>query len=534
MAILLIILLIVNGTIGTFFSLVMSALIDCASGQRGELISTLIWSVLYVVVYILIGLAYWYAKIYINAEARKDLKNDLFESIYSRSMTEFEKGSSAEYINELSNNINIFENTYFNNIITAGDMIVSFLSAAVICVAVQPVMLLVMLALAFLTLGITKLTTKPLEQSMKEYSGSLEKYTAEVKDDFSGFGIIHLFHTINAVVNKHRQKNSELENAKRKSENCRISCAYIGEFVGLLSTVLVMAAAAYFSQKGMFSAGMIIAFGTLIGKIVSPITSIPSVIADFHASKPVKEGFQKILEARNTEEASGEAVPDGDIVLDHVTFGYGEKLILNGCSWKFESGKHYVLLGNSGEGKSSLLNLLAGIYQNYEGKISVKNVDFKTIGRESMANAMAMVKQDTFLFDDTLRNNITLFRGGYLEQTLADVIERTGLKKMIAALPDGLETTVCENGSNFSGGEKQRLGLARVLLRNSRILLLDEFTANLDPETARELEDNVLSQKDKTVITVTHQRDAEKLKKYDCVVMLKNGKLEEVQNYENL
>ena len=526
-AALLILLLIVNGTIGTCFSLVMSALIDCASGRKSELFATLLGSILFVIVCVLVGTAYQHVKIYIIAEARRNLKNDLFESIYSRSMTEYEQGSSAEYINELSNNINIFENTWFQNIIASGDLIVSFVSAAVICVAVQPVMLLIMLVLAFLTLGITKITTGPLERSMREYSGRLEEYTAEVKDDFSGFGVIHLFYMVNAVIDKHRRKNNELESAKRKSENCRIYCAYAGQFVGLLSTVLVMAAAAYFSQKGMFSAGMIIAFGHLIGNIVSPITAIPSVIADFHASKPVKESFRKILEKRNTLEKEGAVLPDGDITLDQVTFGYGDKLVLNGCTYCFERGKHYVLLGNSGEGKSSLLNLIAGIYQGYTGNIFLDGIDIKTAGRENMAKAVAMVKQDTFLFNDTIRNNITLFRGGCSDQELADVLARTGLKEMISALPDGLETEVRENGSNFSGGEKQRIGLARALLHNSRVLLLDEFTANLDPGTAQELEDNILSQKDRTVITVTHQRDAEKLKKYDRIIMLKDGKLKE-------
>lgn len=526
-AALLILLLIVNGTIGTCFSLVMSALIDCASGRKSELLTTLLGSVLFVIVYVLVGTAYQYVKIYIIAEARKNLKNDLFECIYSRSMTEYEQGSSAEYINELSNNINIFESTWFQNIIVSGDLIVSFVSAAVICIAVQPLMLLVMLVLAFLTLGITKITTGPLEKSMREYSISLEEYTAEVKDDFSGFGVIHLFHTVNAVIHKHRQKNGGLESAKRKSENCRTYCAYAGQFVGLLSTVLVMAAAAYFSQKGMFSAGMIIAFGHLIGNIVSPITAIPSVIADFHASKPVKESFCKILKTGKAEGGEGTVLPNGDIRLDRVTFGYGDKCVLNDCTYCFENGKHYVLIGSSGEGKSSLLNLVAGIYQNYEGNISVGGADIRTAGRNHMADAVAMVKQDTFLFNDSIRNNITLFREGWSDQELTNVLAQTGLKEMISALPDGLETGIRENGSNFSGGEKQRIGLGRVLLHNSRILLLDEFTANLDPKTAQELEDNILNRRDTTVITVTHQRDEEKLKKYDCVVMLKDGKLEE-------
>ncbi len=520
-------LMIASGVGGTLFSLVMSALIDCVSEQQDKLISTLLYSLLFVVIYILLEAGYNYVKAYIIAETRKNLKNNLFEHIYLQNMMDFETQSSAEYINELSNNITIIEDTYFRNIIRTGEMLVAFLSSSLITIIVQPVMLIVMLVLAFITLGTTRITTRPLEKSMREYSGKLGEYMEEIKDDFSGFGIIHLFHMMGAIISKHRTKNTEVEVAKRKGENYRVICACVGEFVGLLSTVLVMAAAAFFSQKGLFSAGMVIAFGHLIGKVVSPITSIPTVIANFCAARPIKEQFAKILDKQKMQDMSGEVLLKGDITLEGITYGYGEKKVLRDCTYCFKEGKHYVLLGSSGTGKSSLLNLLAGIYQNYTGKIAVKDIDIKNVSRKNMSEAITMVKQDTFLFNDTIRNNITLFCDDYSEQKISDVVEQTGLKKMVAALPEGIETMVHENGSNFSGGEKQRIGLARALLRNSQVLLLDEFTANLDPDIAQELEDNILKRKDKTIITVTHQQTKEKLEKYDQVIVLKDGKLEE-------
>ena len=224
----LIFLMIASGAFGILFSLVMSALIDCVSGQGDELFPTLLYSILFVFVYVLLHSGYYYVKFYVISETRKSLKNDLFEHIYYQNMTDFETQSSAEYINELSNNVAIIEETYFRNIIRTGELLVAFLSASFLSIVVQPIMLIVMLVLAFITLGITKITTKPLERSMREYSGRLGEYTEEIKDDFSGFGIIHLFHTIDAVVNKHRKKNIEVETAKRRSENYRVICACSG------------------------------------------------------------------------------------------------------------------------------------------------------------------------------------------------------------------------------------------------------------------------------------------------------------------
>ncbi len=137
-----ILLMIASGVGGTLFSLVMSALIDCVSGQQDKLLSTLLYSVLFVFVYILLQSGYYYIKAYIIAETRKGLKNDLFEHIYFQNMADFETQSSAEYINELSNNIGIIEDTYFRNMIRTGEMLVAFLSSSLITIMVQPVMLL--------------------------------------------------------------------------------------------------------------------------------------------------------------------------------------------------------------------------------------------------------------------------------------------------------------------------------------------------------------------------------------------------------
>lgn len=217
-------------------------------------------------------------------------------------------------------------------------------------------------------------------------------------------------------------------------------------------------------------------------------------------------------------------IPDGDIVLSDVTFGYNKCMVLNGCSYRFEKGKHYALLGESGAGKSTLLHLLACVYDNYTGTVSIGNMELKTAGRRSIAKKMAVVSQSTFLFHDTIKNNITLFDDSYSDEEVKLAAEKAGLAKLLRKLPDGLSTELTDDGNNLSGGERQRIGLARALLRNVDILLLDEFTANLDEQTASELEENVLSQ-NKTILAVTHRMQEEVLSKYDCVLKMQGGKV---------
>ena len=131
------------------------------------------------------------------------------------------------------------------------------------------------------------------------------------------------------------------------------------------------------------------------------------------------------------------------------------------------------------------------------------------------------MSQEAFLFDDTLKNNITLYQDGYSDDMIMNAIKAAGLWELTTKLPDGLDTRVSEGGNNFSGGEKQRINLARVLLKDSQVLLFDEFTANLDKETAFSIEKNVLDLKDKTIIVVTHHMDERLRDKYDEIIEIK-------------
>ena len=289
------VLLVVSGVVGTLFSLVMSALIDCAGKNAEELLWTLLGSIGYVILCILLELSYRCMRAKVLTDARYSLKKDIFAALMNRSVADFDAGNSGEYMNELSNNLNQFENVYWGNYLCLLESLMSFCAAAAICIALQPLMLVLMIFLALLSMGVTRLSASPLEKSMERFAESAERYTTEIRDDFAGFRLIRSYGILPAILRKYENKNRGMEDANRRNAYCRIFCAYAGNFVGLLSTVLVMAMAAYFSMKGRFSAGMVIAFGHLIGNIISPIVSMPSIVANFRASKPLQERFRNIL-----------------------------------------------------------------------------------------------------------------------------------------------------------------------------------------------------------------------------------------------
>lgn len=515
------VMLVVSCVTGSLFALVMSALIDCVGKGKEELAAALWGSVFYVVMSVVLQAMYRYIKAFILAHARLCLKSELFSCIMNQRVAEFDAQNSAQFVNTLSNNLNLFESVYFGNIIETMECLVSFGTAAVICIAVEPVMLVLMLILAFLTMGVTRLTTEPLKRSTDRFVDRSAKYMAELQDDFGGFRLIRSSGILDNILKKHDRANADVESAKRRNTNCQIFCAYTGQFAGLLSTVLVMALAAWFALEGAFSAGMVIAYGHLVGNIVSPITQVPSIVANFGASKPLKERFSALLAVKKEDGTDSLFTLEKGIQVENLSFRYPDgKEVFRNLSVDFRAGGHYALVGSSGSGKSTLLSLLAGDYMNYSGSILLDGVELRDLKKDCLRELTGMVSQDTFLFNDTIYNNVTLYRQGCTAAEVEKAMEQAGLKGLIDSLSEGIHTEISENGKNFSGGEKQRISLARVLLGKKKILLLDEFTAHLDQQTAREIESRLLEMKDCLVIAATHRLLSGARAQYDQVLTL--------------
>lgn len=323
---------------------------------------------------------------------------------------------------------------------------------------------------------------------------------------------------VNNILFKHNNKNKEAEDAKVSTGIWQVFCQTAGQLVGLLSTVAVMAVAAYFVIKGRFSMGMIIAFGSLTGQIVSPINSIPQVMANISASRPVVARFKEMLAVHDSCGNENKDDFQVGLTLKKVSFSYGGKQVLHDISFVFVKGKKYAVTGANGSGKTTLINIIAGLIQGFDGEVLYDESSITDLSRESVTGLVSVVAQDTFLFNDTIRNNISLFEKSFSDESVWQALEDAGLLKLMESLPNGLDTVVEENGSNFSGGERQRLSLARAFLRNRPILILDEGTSAVDAATAADIEDRLLNNQDLTLIVITHNVSEEHLKRFDAAL----------------
>ena len=208
------------------------------------------------------------------------------------------------------------------------------------------------------------------------------------------------------------------------------------------------------------------------------------------------------------------------ITVDRVSFCYDEKKpILKDASFRFEKGKKYALTGPSGCGKSTLLKLLLGWLPDYIGTISFDDVDIHTVTPAQLQQQMSYIEQNVFLFNTTIRENITLGED-FSEEQLHAAIQGSALAADLAAMPDGLDTVVGEDGSNLSGGQKQRVAIARALIHSRSILLVDEGTSALDQKNADLVEKSLLTNPDLTLILISHHLSAERRAQFDHVYEL--------------
>lgn len=310
-----------------------------------------------------------------------------------------------------------------------------------------------------------------------------------------------------------------VEGKKEKNLNDRVSFGYSNELVGLITTIAIMSIASYFAIKGDFSIGFVLAFGQLSGKIISPIMSASDMWMGFKSSKQIRKKYEELLFDKSSETSDAD-VQYGDIALENMSLRLGGKTIIDNFSYTFKKNHKYLVMGENGCGKSTLLSVIAGLYKSYEGKVIYAGTEIKNVAETSLSKVVTLVGQEPYLFNDTLRNNISLY-GDYSDDEILAVMRKCKLEKMMEALPEGLDTMVSGNGVNFSGGEKQKINLARALLHDRKVFLLDEISSNLDSESTEQIENIILDIKDKLVISVAHKLSDEMVGRYDEVVTLK-------------
>jgi len=462
-------------------------------------------------------------------------KNYVFGELTKKNISAFSGENSSLYISALSNDANTIETGYLGNIFPVISNILTFIGALAMMLWYSPLLTAISIGLSLLPVIASLLTGNRMVKAEKKVSDLNHSYMSALKDSLSGFSVIKSFRAETQMCRIFSENVKQLTDAQCKKSRLSVIINMLAAVAGVIAQLGVFLIGAYLALSGKgVTVGTVMVFVQMMNYVISPIAELPGCFAQISAAK---ELIRKLADAlpenvREEKHAREERELDDGIAIEHLSFSYEpEKPVLCDLSFTFDAGKSYALVGGSGSGKSTLLNLMMAAYPEYTGTIRYDSTDLRDISSDSLYELISIVQQNVFIFNASIRDNITMF-SQFPEEEVNRAIELSGLSSLIKS--KGEDYLCGENGSGLSGGEKQRISIARALLKKSQVLFVDEATAALDAQTAAQVSNSILDLDGITRIVITHALDEALLRRYDCILSLRNGTVCESGTFEEL
>lgn len=461
-------------------------------------------------------------------------KNKVFKSILDRDYREFSKEKSGKFISILTENMKKIEQDYLHQYFNISKNISLMIFSLVAMFIGNWFLTLLVIIASIIPMMISGFIGQKSASLQNSSMIADQKYLAKVKDILAGFLVIKSFNVKDAIRQDYKNESEKLDEIYFIKGKFDVLSNVISQLSGMIVFLVAFGGGMYLVFGGHTTIGSVTAIVQLVNFVVMPLNEIGMGMSKFREGQATLNSFE-VKDVIELQTGKTKEYFDDVISFSNVDFSYpnAEEKIFNNLSLQIKKGEKIAIVGMSGSGKSTLLNLLLRFYDVTSGYISIDNQDLQAISAESLYNLMTIVQQDVYIFDDTLKANITLSQS-FTEDDIKKAVQQSGLESYILENELGLQTSCGENGSNLSGGERQRLSIARALIRKTPILLLDEATSSLDNKVTTEIENSILEIQDLTVLVVTHKLNKSILKKYNRILFMKNGVIVEDGSFDNL
>ena len=524
------------GSLNLILSWIIQQLMDTAAGESGALSfrTLLLISAGFVLLCAGLSLLNYASQPRFLERAMRQYKDFAFKKLIGKSISSFRDESAAGYLSALTNDAASIETNYLAQMLAMITKAVTFIGALLLMCRYSLLMTAIAAGLTVLPLIASLLTGNRLQAVESRVSERNGEFTAALSDCLAGFTVVKNFRAEREIFRLFAQSNKALEHEKFTGRRIKTLVGMIGAVTGIFAQLGVFIAGVYLSMKdGSMTPGAVVLFVNLMNFIISPIAELPGLLACRKAALGLVDKLAAALERSSSREGSETLNRlENGIRLENVSFAYEPgKTVLHGINAEFEAGRAYALVGGSGSGKSTLLNLLMAAETNYSGHILADGIELSDISTESLYGTMAAIQQNVFVFNASIKDNVSMFRD-FPKTELDEAIARAHLGALIR---ERGEDYLCgENGSGLSGGEKQRISIARSLLKKSSVLLADEVTAALDAQTAHRVSSDILDLQGITRIVVTHTLEESLLRRYDKIFVLRGGRIEEAGSFADL
>ncbi|WP_024613733.1 ABC transporter ATP-binding protein [Clostridium sp. Ade.TY] len=468
----------------------------------------------------------------------RDLRNSLLNKIRKLPISYFDKNSYGDILSRISNDVDTISNALQQSF----SQVVNSILAVTLAVAMMFTINVTMAILATLIIPISYLVSrfivKKSQRLFKKQQNALGKLNGSVQEMYTGFNEIKLYGKQDDAIKEFKEINEELCTNGFKAQFVSGLMSPLVSLVTYLGIAVMAFIGPIYAIKGIITVGNLQAFIRYIWQINQPLSQITQLSSSIQSAFAAVDRVFEILDER--EETPDPIKPikiknlRGDVTFEHVKFGYSkDKILIKDLNAKVKSGQMVAIVGPTGAGKTTLINLLMRFYDINGGSIKIDGVDTKDMKREDLRSMFGMVLQDTWLFNGTIYDNIEYGRFGATKEEIVNACKIANVHHFIKTLPDGYNMFLNEEASNISQGEKQLLTIARAIIKDPAILILDEATSSVDTRLEQLLQkamQNIM--KGRTSFVIAHRLST--IRNADLILVINEGNIIEQGNHEEL
>ncbi|MFT8470465.1 MAG: ABC transporter ATP-binding protein [Oenococcus sp.] len=460
-----------------------------------------------------------------------EIREKMIASIISKQVSDFKTKELSSYTSSLLNDVELIERDsiepFFDFISQL--VIVAISSAAILYL--QPVVFVVIMIGSVIVFAIPTLMSKKLQNKQSRFSAESEALTESATDILNGFSTVKSTQSTDQFLEGFKETNKHYTGAKISSGQWIMSNYATSAMLGMLVQYAAVLAAIWFIMHGVISVGIMLTMVQTMNTLVYPLIDIFRLIPQMKSAKPIIEKIKNLSVLGQSDQNS---IPKltfkKDICLTKVSLKLQGTSILNDISLTLDKNNKYLLIGDSGSGKSTLANIVSGFINNYTGKITVDGNEIAN--NESMFSIVSHVDQSPYLFNKTVEENIVL--GKKMNHKKFEEVLKISAADLFLANKSRLKNKSTHNGDNYSGGERQRIAIARGLYQQKPLLVLDESLSGLNAKLAHRIEKDILALKDLTLLYITHKFDMSLLCSYDKIIWIKENKIYQMASPEVL
>ena len=466
------------------------------------------------------------------------MRADLFRKLMHLPVKYFDTRQTGEILSHISYDIDTVNTSLSNDLVQILTSVITVIGALIMMIRISPVLVLVFVVTVPMSVLFTRFMTRRVRPLYRNRSIALGDMNGFVEEYVSGQRTIRAYHREADVLNRFDEKNEQAVQSYYRAEYYASVTGPSVNFINNLSLSLISVFGALMFLGNRITIGNISSFVLYSRKFSGPINEAANIFSELQSALAAAERVFELLdeaeEPADLPNAQPLEVTAGEVKIERLNFGYdSEKAILKNVNLTAAPGSMVAIVGPTGAGKTTLVNLLMRFYDPQSGKISIDGQEIGAVTRSSLRGAFSMVLHDTWLFNGSVHDNIAYGSPGATREAVIAAAKAAHIHSMIERLPDGYDTIIAEDGTSISKGQKQLLTIARAMLQPAHLLILDEATSNVDIRTEWRIQEAMRAlMRGKTCFVIAHRLST--IRSADTILVVRDGAIVEQGNHDQL